>query len=277
MIHRGRDRRQGCGRCGARGPLRLRGARHARAQLPAGVVAAPNRFGRLLKNHRAASTGVNMDRARVWRIDHKDSSGFTGWSNRPLSEPYLAANRQDRSLRRRHVVSCAPARTPFIFLSSFRRTWATAGIPRTLTRIHSGGRRDHAHPRARPDPRGGAALRAVVLVLTASLTPTRWAATEAGTTSCPIRPITACSSRRQNRVMVVDEDNGKLLGEVTGIKGAHGTAMARSHRARIRDIGQRPVGGDVRSEDVQGARPDSGRRGCRRDHLRPRRRTASSP
>ena len=31
---------------------------------------------------------------------------------------------------------------------------------------------------------------------------------------------------RQNRVMVVDEDNGKLLGEVTGIQGAHGTAIA---------------------------------------------------
>jgi len=31
---------------------------------------------------------------------------------------------------------------------------------------------------------------------------------------------------RQNRVMVVDEDNGKLLGEVTGINGAHGTAIA---------------------------------------------------
>src|SRR6202163_2672195 len=31
---------------------------------------------------------------------------------------------------------------------------------------------------------------------------------------------------RQNRVMVVDEDNGKLLGEVTGIRGAHGTAIA---------------------------------------------------
>ena len=33
---------------------------------------------------------------------------------------------------------------------------------------------------------------------------------------------------RQNRVMVVDETNGKLLGEVTGIKGAHGTAIAES-------------------------------------------------
>ncbi len=33
---------------------------------------------------------------------------------------------------------------------------------------------------------------------------------------------------RQTRVMVVDEDNGKLLGEVTGIKGAHGTAIAES-------------------------------------------------
>ena len=31
---------------------------------------------------------------------------------------------------------------------------------------------------------------------------------------------------RQNRVMVVDEDNGALLGEVTGIQGAHGTALA---------------------------------------------------
>ena len=30
----------------------------------------------------------------------------------------------------------------------------------------------------------------------------------------------------QNRVMVVDEDNGTLLGDVTGIKGAHGTAVA---------------------------------------------------
>lgn len=33
---------------------------------------------------------------------------------------------------------------------------------------------------------------------------------------------------RQNRVMVVDEDSGKLLGEVTGIQGAHGTAIAQS-------------------------------------------------
>ncbi len=33
---------------------------------------------------------------------------------------------------------------------------------------------------------------------------------------------------RQNRVMVVDEESGKLLGEVTGIQGAHGTAVAES-------------------------------------------------
>jgi len=33
---------------------------------------------------------------------------------------------------------------------------------------------------------------------------------------------------RQNRVMVVDENNGTLLGEVTGIQGAHGTAIAAS-------------------------------------------------
>ena len=31
---------------------------------------------------------------------------------------------------------------------------------------------------------------------------------------------------RQTRVMVVDENDGKLLGEVTGINGAHGTAIA---------------------------------------------------
>jgi DNA-binding beta-propeller fold protein YncE len=33
---------------------------------------------------------------------------------------------------------------------------------------------------------------------------------------------------RTNRVMVVDENDGRLLGEVMGIKGAHGTAIARS-------------------------------------------------
>ena len=31
---------------------------------------------------------------------------------------------------------------------------------------------------------------------------------------------------RQNRVMVVDEDSGALVGEVSGIQGAHGTAIA---------------------------------------------------
>src|SRR6202795_297416 len=33
---------------------------------------------------------------------------------------------------------------------------------------------------------------------------------------------------RQTRVMVVDEDTGMLLGEVAGIMGAHGTAVAES-------------------------------------------------
>jgi DNA-binding beta-propeller fold protein YncE len=33
---------------------------------------------------------------------------------------------------------------------------------------------------------------------------------------------------RQTRVMVVDEENGRLLGEVSGINGAHGTAVAAS-------------------------------------------------
>src|SRR5580698_11548740 len=33
---------------------------------------------------------------------------------------------------------------------------------------------------------------------------------------------------RQSRVMVVDEDSGKLLGEVVEINGAHGTAVAEA-------------------------------------------------
>jgi YVTN family beta-propeller protein len=33
---------------------------------------------------------------------------------------------------------------------------------------------------------------------------------------------------RQNRVMVVDEDTGKLLGEITGLQGAHGTAIVEA-------------------------------------------------
>ena len=33
---------------------------------------------------------------------------------------------------------------------------------------------------------------------------------------------------RENRLMVIDVDSGKVLGEVTGIKGAHGTAIAAS-------------------------------------------------
>jgi DNA-binding beta-propeller fold protein YncE len=33
---------------------------------------------------------------------------------------------------------------------------------------------------------------------------------------------------RQDRVMVIDEDNGTLLGQVEGIQGAHGTAIAES-------------------------------------------------
>ena len=33
---------------------------------------------------------------------------------------------------------------------------------------------------------------------------------------------------RQTRVMVIDQDTGKLLGEVTGINGAHGTAIAEA-------------------------------------------------
>ena len=75
---------------------------------------------------------------------------------------------------------------------------------------------------------------------------------------------------RQTRLMVVDEDTGDLLGEVTGINGAHGTAVASLHGPWFRDLGQRPVRGDVRPEDFQGARQDSGRRRRRRYPLRQR-------
>ena len=52
-----------------------------------------------------------------------------------------------------------------------------------------------------------------------------WAATAAGTTSIPDPPQHRLFIGRQNRVMVVDENDGKLLGEVTGINGAHGVAL----------------------------------------------------
>src|SRR5712691_4465927 len=43
---------------------------------------------------------------------------------------------------------------------------------------------------------------------------------------CPDPPQHRLFIGRQNRVMVVDENDGKLLGEVTGINGAHGVAVA---------------------------------------------------
>ena len=70
--------------------------------------------------------------------------------------------------------------------------------------------------------------------------------------------------------MVVDEDNGTLLGEVTGHqrRARHGDRGANG--PRVRDVGQRRVGRDVRSEDPQDAREDPRGRGRRRDHLRRR-------
>ena len=64
---------------------------------------------------------------------------------------------------------------------------------------------------------------------------------------------------RQNRVMVVDEDNGTLLGEVTGIQGAHGTALAdgTGHGFATSGNDQSVVMFDLK--DLQGARPDPGR------------------
>src|ERR1017187_7138173 len=54
---------------------------------------------------------------------------------------------------------------------------------------------------------------------------------------------------RENRVIVVDEDRGTLLGAVTGIQGAHGTALAEATghgfaRAKPRAHGSAPSGND---------------------------------
>ena len=75
---------------------------------------------------------------------------------------------------------------------------------------------------------------------------------------------------RQNRVMVVDENTGTLLGEVTGINGAHGTAIATASGHGFATSGNDQSGRDVRLEDVQGARAHPRGRGRRRDCLRQR-------
>jgi hypothetical protein len=62
---------------------------------------------------------------------------------------------------------------------------------------------------------------------------------------------------RENRVMVVDEDRGTLLGEVAGIRGAHGTAVVHRERPRIRDVRRRRIGGHVRFDILQGAEADT--------------------
>ncbi len=46
---------------------------------------------------------------------------------------------------------------------------------------------------------------------------------------------------RQNRVMVIDENDGKLIGEVRDIHGAHGTAIAEKSGRRLRDVRQRQL------------------------------------
>ena len=62
---------------------------------------------------------------------------------------------------------------------------------------------------------------------------------------------------RQTRVMVVDEDTGKLLGEVTGIKGAHGTAVAAAagHGFATSGNDQSVVMFDLKSFQVLGRIP----------------------
>jgi len=62
---------------------------------------------------------------------------------------------------------------------------------------------------------------------------------------------------RQNRVMVVDEDNGTLIGEVTGIQGAHGTAIAQAtgHGFATQGIDQSVAMFDLKTFKVIGRIP----------------------
>ena len=62
---------------------------------------------------------------------------------------------------------------------------------------------------------------------------------------------------RENRVMVVDEDHGTLLGEVTGVQGAHGTAVAAStgHGFATEGNGQSVVMFDLKTYKTLGRIP----------------------
>src|ERR1017187_3300925 len=62
---------------------------------------------------------------------------------------------------------------------------------------------------------------------------------------------------RQTRVMVVDEDSGTLLGEVTGINGAHGTAIASAtgHGFATEGNGQSVAMFDLKTFKVLGRIP----------------------
>src|ERR1700730_17233666 len=62
---------------------------------------------------------------------------------------------------------------------------------------------------------------------------------------------------RENRLMVVDEDSGKLVGEVTGIKGAHGTALADAtgHGFATEGDGQSVIMFDLKTLKALGRTP----------------------
>ncbi len=60
---------------------------------------------------------------------------------------------------------------------------------------------------------------------------------------------------RGDRLMVVDEDSGKLVGEVTGIHGAHGTAIAEGHGFAASSEDRMVVVFDARTLKVQSRVP----------------------
>ena len=62
------------------------------------------------------------------------------------------------------------------------------------------------------------------------------------------------------QVLVVDAESGSLLGQVPGLNGAHGVALALAEGTRLRLLGPRQQRHHVRPQDLPGAEEDHGRR-----------------
>ena len=73
---------------------------------------------------------------------------------------------------------------------------------------------------------------------------------------------------RSNRLMVVDMNNGHLIGEVMGINGAHGTAIVPGTGRGFATSGEDSSIVDVRHQNLQSPQQNSGGGGRGRDYLR---------